>query len=241
MIALLGSPVVVFFLLGISLLAIAVPLWRVWRVYDGAPTRRQIDASDAGLQPPPELMPYLSTLMRLGFRRLGEAQLDIPGVRALTLAATGQPRIVGEQTTRHTIFVFVDRDGSVVAETGVVPGAPLMTSFNTIYSDGSVVETMYPRGETIDDPDFHSGHSKHSLDRAYDDQHSVMDRWRREHGAPRMISTMADYLRADADYRDRFAKRKLRGPLLRRQILPTALMTAGIIALAALILLRWPG
>ncbi len=238
--ALLGSPLVVVFFLGVTLLAIAVPLWRVWRVYDGSSTRRPFDASDAGLQPPPELMPYLSTLMRLGFHRLGEAQLDIPGVRAVTLTATGEPRIVGDQTTRHTIFVFVDGDGTVVAETGVVPRAPLLASLNSIYPDGSVVETMYPRGETIDDKDFHSGHSKHSLERAYDDQRGVMDRWRREHGAPRVISTMADYLRADADYRDRFAKRKLRGPLVRRQLLPTALITAGIVALAAIMLLRWP-
>jgi hypothetical protein len=239
-IALLGSPLVVVFLLGATLLAVAVPLWRAWRVYDGSSTRRPFDASGAGLQPPPELVPCLSALMRLGFHRLGEAQLDIPGVRAVTLTATGEPRIAGEPTTRHTIFVFVDNDGTVVAETGVVPHAPLLTSFNSVYPDGSVVETMYPRGETIDHADFHSGHSKHSLDRAYHDQRGVMDRWRWEHGAPRVISTMSDYLRADADYRDRFAKRKLRGPMLRRQILPTALLTAGIVALAAIMLLRWP-
>jgi len=158
----------------------------------------------------------------------------------VTLTATGEPRNLGDQTTRHTIFVFVDGDATVVAETGVVPRAPLLASLNSVYPDRSVVETMYPRGETIEDKDFHSGHSKHSLERAYDDQRGVMDRWRREHGAPRAISTMADYLRADADYRDRFAKRKLRGPLVRRQLLPTALITAGIVALAAIMLLRWP-
>ena len=31
---------------------------------------------------------------------------------------------------------------------------------------------------------------------------------------------MADYLRADADYRERFAKRKLRRPFLLYQVLP---------------------
>ena len=51
---------------------------------------------------------------------------------------------------------------------------------------------------------------------------------------------MADYLRTDAQYRERFSKRKLRGPLLRRQILPALALGAVIVALALSMLLRWP-
>jgi len=237
---LLGSPLIIVAALAVTLLAIAVPLWRVWQVYAGAATRRSFDASTLALQPPPDLQPNLSTLMRLGFRRLGEAQLDVPGYRAVQLTATAQPRIVGERTDHHTIFVFVDADGTVMAETGVVPGAPILVSLNSVYPDGTVVETMYPRGESIHDADFHSGHNTHSLERAYDDQRRQMDGWRADHGEPRVISTMADYLRADADYRVRFAKRKLRGPLIRRQILPVLVLSIAIVALALSMLLRWP-
>lgn len=238
--SILFSPLVILFAAGVTLLAIAVPLWRMIGVYRGSNTRRPFDASDLGLQPTADLAPTISALMRLGFRRLGEAQLDLPGFRAVELTATGQPQVSGTATDRHTVFVMVDADGTVMAETGHVPGAPIMVSLNSAFADGTVVETMYPRGESIHDDDFHSGHNTRSLDRAYDDQRVEMDRWRLRHGRPRQIDTMADYLRADAEYRERFARRKLRRPFLLRQILPSVVIAAIIVLLALSMLLRWP-
>jgi hypothetical protein len=237
----IGSPLVILFFLAVTLLAIGVPLWRMIQIYGGSNTRRPFDVSSAGLQPPAELMPMLSGLMRLGFKRVGEAGIVLPGTQSVQLSATGSPRIDGQARAHHTIFVMVDADGTVVAETGQVPGVPIIVSLNSIFADGTVVETMYPRGESIHDPDFHSGHNSHSLDQAYDDQRVEMNRWRMRHGSPRVISTMADYLRADAEYRDRFAKRKLRGPLLRRQVIPTVLVAVAIVAIALSMLFRWPG
>ena len=238
---LLLSPLIVIASAGVVLLAIGVPLWRMWRVYSGASTRRPFDSSDAGIQPPERVVAMIAELMRLGFRRLGEAQLDLPGMRSVELTATGQPGVAGAAVNRHTVFVMVDADGTVIAETGEVPHAPILVSLNSAYSDGSVVETMYPRGESIHDADFHSGHNTESLDRAYSDQRTEMDRWRMRHGAPRAISTMADYLRADAEYRERFSRRKLRGPLIRRQLLPAAVVVVIVVAVAVSTLLRWPG
>lgn len=237
---LFGSPWVIVLAAAVTLVAIAVPVWRVWRVYAGSSSRRPFDASSAGLVPPAKVVPIIASLMRLGFRRLGEAQLDLPGFRAVELTATAQPRITGENVTRHTVFVMVDADGTVVAETGQLPHVPMLVSFNTAFADSTVVETMYPRGESIHDADFHSGHNTQSLDRAYDDQRVEMNRWRLRHGTPRVISTMADYLRADAGYRERFAQRKLRGPFIRRQVLPAAVVVLGVVALAVFALLRWP-
>jgi hypothetical protein len=185
-------------------------------------------------------MPTISALMRLGFRRLGEAGLVLPGTQAVQLTGTGMPRIEGESRAHHTIFVMVDAGRTVVAETGRVPGVAILVSLNSAFADGTVVETMYPRGESIHDPDFHSGYNSHSLTQAYDDQLLEMNRWKMRHGSPRMVSTMADYLRGDAEYRDRFAKRKLRGPLLRRQIVPAALIAMAVFAIALFTLLRWP-
>ena len=234
------NPLVIVFAAGVTLLAIAVPMWRMWRVYAGSASRRPFDASAAGLVPPRDVVPIIGALIRLGFHRLGEAQLDLPGVRSTELTATAEPRITGQSTTRHTIFVMVDPDGTVLAETGQIPGVPILVSFNSIYSDRSVVETMYPRGESIHDPDFHSGHNTQNLDRAYDDQRVEMNRWRLRHGTPRTMSTMADYLRADAEYRERFSRRKLRRPFIVKQVLPTAVVAIVVIAVAAFVLLRWP-
>jgi hypothetical protein len=220
---LLGSPLFPLLVLGFFVIVAARPLWRMWNVYAGAPTRRQFDASELGLQPPSELWPYLSELLRLGFRRLGEAQLDVTGIRAADVASTNEQSGVG-RPDRHTVFAFVDADATVMAETTAVPHAPTLLSFSTIFADGTVVETMYPRGESIHDPDFHSGHNKHSLESAFADQRAEIDRWRMHHGSPRVISNMADYLRADADYRERFAKRKLRRPFLLYQVLPVVVV-----------------
>jgi hypothetical protein len=180
-------------------------------------------------------------LVRLGFTRLGEAQLDLPGFRAVQLTATGDPRVAGPATSRHAIFVLVDAERTVVAETGQVPGAPVIVSLNSIFADSTVVETLYPRGESIDDPDFHSGHNSHSLDAAYRDQLTHVARWTNSHGAARVCSSIADYLRADAVYRERYAKRTLRGPLIRRQLLPAALVVLLVVGFAVVALSNWPG
>jgi hypothetical protein len=216
---LLGSPLLPLLFLGFFVIFMARPLWHIWNVYAGAPTRRQFDASELGLQPPADLWPYLSELLRLGFRRLGESQVDVEGIRAADIAST-KDRSGGGRPDRHTVFVFVDTDSTVMAETGLVPQGPKLLSFSTTFADGTVVETMYPRGESIHDADFHSGHNKHSVEAALIDQRAEIDRWRMHHGSPRVISNMADYLRADADYRERFAKRKLRRPFLLYQVLP---------------------
>jgi hypothetical protein len=236
----LGSPLVIVIAAGVTLLALAVPLVRMIQIYAGVDKRRPFDVSSAGLTPPPELVPTISALMRLGFKRVGEAGLVLPGTKAVALSATGSPRLEGESSAHHTIFVMVDGGATVVAETGQVPGVPILVSLNSAFGDGSVVETMYPRGESIDDPDFHSGHNSVSLEAAYMDQLTEIRRWTMRHGSPRLVGNMGDYLRTDAEYRDRFAKRKLRGPLLRRQIGPAALIAMAVFAIALYMLLRWP-
>lgn len=218
----------IFVLAGALLLALALPLWRILLVYRDAPSRRPFDASSLGLRPPPHIEPLMGGLVRLGFRRLGEAQIVLPG------SSAGVP--FGR--SRAAVFVLVDGDGTVVAEMTDLPGIKPVVSLSSAFADGTVVETMYPIGESIDDGDFHSGHNRQSLDAAYDDQRVQMNRWRMRHGSPRVFSTMSDYLTADAEYRDRFAKRKLRGPLIRKQILPTVLIAA-VVIIGSVVLLNW--
>jgi len=238
--SLLGSPLIILAAAAATLIAIAVPLWRMWQVYDGAASRRPFDASGAGLQPTTRVAEQLATLSQLGFTRLGEAQLDLPGQRAVQMTATGSVRVEGPARDRHTIFVLVDQERTIVAETGDVPGVPVLVSLNSAFADSTVVETMFPRGESIDDPDFHSGHNSHSLSRAYDDQRRHIDGWRASHGEPLAVTNMADYLRGDAAYRERYARRKLRGPLIRRQVVPAAIGLLVVLVIVALMLWNWP-
>jgi hypothetical protein len=51
---------------------------------------------------------------------------------------------------------------------------------------------------------------------------------------------MSDYFRADAEYRERFARRKLRGPLIRRQLVPAAIVVIAVVGLTVAALLHWP-
>jgi hypothetical protein len=138
------------------------------------------------------------------------------------------------------VFAFIDEGATVMAETGLVRGGPTLISFNTTFADGSVVETMYPRGESIHDPDFHSGHNSVSLAAAYAEQQLEIDRWRMHHGTPRLIHDMADYLRADADYRERFSKRKLRRPFLLYQLLPIVLVVGVVLVVLSILAGFWP-
>jgi hypothetical protein len=236
----LGTPLVLLIFLGTIAVFVARPLWQVWNVYAGAPKRRQFDASALGLQPPAELWPLLSELLRLGFKRLGEAQLDIAGIRAVEVSATVSPYDANRARDRHTVFAFIDESATVMAETGLVRGGPMVISFNAVFADGTVVETMYPRGESIHDPDFHSGHNKQSMEAALFDQRAEMDRWRMHHGSPRVINNMSDYLRADAEYRERFAKRKLWRPLVRYQIVPTFVAIGALMVVVWLLSDFWP-
>ena len=237
---LMTGPFPMLFFIGVALLALAVPLWRTVTVYSGVNRRRPFDSSNLGLQPTGELGEVVEALRRLGFERLGEAQLDVPGVRAVELTASGHPRVSGSPVDRHTVFVMVDSGRTVVGEVSQVPHNRPQVSLNSIFGDASVVETMYPRGESIHDHDLHSGHNTRSLDRAYDDQRIEVDRWRLRHGPPRPINSMADYLRADATYREHYAKRTLRGPLIRRQLIPAAIAVAVVFVVAVALFTRWP-
>jgi hypothetical protein len=237
---LLSSPLIVVFALAVTLLAVVVPLTQVLRTYLGVDRRRPMDASDLHLAPPQPLRPLVSRLESIGFARLGEVQLELPGRKLVQLSPTGWPVVTGPEVARDTAWLFIDPSATIVAEAVSVEGVKPLIAFSTMFADGSVVETMYPLGESIDDPDFHSGHVSYSLETAFDEQRLHVDRWRMRHGTPRPVASMGDYLRIDAEYRERFAKRKLRGPLVRRQLIPALVVSVVVVAVAAYFFTHWP-
>jgi hypothetical protein len=237
---LIGSPLVVVVAALVTLLAIAVPVRRMLIVYRGADSRRPVDVSHLAIEPTAELAALLARLVALGFRRVGETSLRLPGLQLVQLTETGSPVLTGPAIAHQASFVLVDDSGTIVAEAVHVESTEPLLSLTTTFADGSVVETMHPLGEAIDDPDFHSGRVAASVGDALVEQRAIVGRWPATHGAPWTVATMADHLRADANYRRRFARRMLRGPLVRRQLVPAAIMAALVIAVAGVLLARWP-
>jgi hypothetical protein len=224
---------------GVMLLVGVVPLAVMIRVYRGADSRRPVDATVRAVPPPAGVRQLVDALAALGFRRLGEYELELPGSfllrpphRSAGGTAPGRPV--------HMCWVFVDAEGTTVAEVAPLGDAENdggLVGLTTTMRDGAVVETMFPRGERIERPDFHSGHVRTSVAAAYDEHRLHLGRLRR-HGRPRAVVSMRDMLRDDAVYRERFAKRKLRGPLLRYQVLPAAGVACAAIGLAVYALER---
>lgn len=240
--SLIGSPWLVVAAAAITILALVVPLQGMIATYRGSDRRRPVDVTSRGYAAPAELGPILGRLFALGFQRLGEAQLGVPGIRAVELEESGMPQVTGARTNQHVTWILADSTGMVTAEVVAIPGVVPLVSLSTGFSDGSVVETMYPIGERIDTLDFHSGHVTQGVDEAYSEQQMQIARWRGRgiHGYPRVTLSMADYLRADAAYRQRFAKRKLRGVLVRKQLVPALVFGAIVLMFAMVALARWP-
>ena len=201
---------------------IAVQVAAMISLYRSSASRRPRNVSDERREPPAKVAPLIADLVTLGFERLGELELTLPGV-------TGVDPLLRRQRS-HTIWVLIDRQDTTVADVG--PVGPTV-NLNSTLADGSVVETTYPRGPQIDDTDLWSGHVSTSLADAYHAQRVALDRRVDTHGQPQEIHNIADCLRLDASYRERFAKRVLRRPLITTILIPTAVAIAAAIVATA--------
>jgi hypothetical protein len=203
-------------LVGGGILFQAYATWRGWQIVRGARQRRPRDATgQAGLLPA-ELGKWHDELRALGFSRLGEVAIDLPG--------EGRP---------HYSWVLVDESGTVEVEL-VTAGAPLL-SFVTTFGDGAAVQTMLPRGESIRRDDFASIVERGSLAAAVDRHRAEVAAFAARHGRPLLVRTMADHLRHDVTYRERHAHRFLMPPFLRetgKGWLVLAIAAAGVLYLA---------
>jgi hypothetical protein len=62
-----------------------------------------------------------------------------------------------------------------------------------------------------------------NLTDAYEAQRAALDRRVQSGGRPREVHSIADYLALDANYRQRFARRALRRPLIRNAFIPAGI------------------
>ncbi len=111
----------------------------------GAGKRRSEDISDPALPVAPELKYSIDALTKLGFSRLGEVQVKIPGGR------TAGSRI------------FISKNKKVFAE--LTEGRIVL--FASVFPDDAVVETGFPVGENIHSADFRSHTVTTDMEQAY--------------------------------------------------------------------------
>jgi hypothetical protein len=183
-------------------------------LYWGARRRRGDDVTTRGFTPPESLKPTIEALERIGFTRLGEAQTKLPF-----------------QQLPNTEWVLVCQDQDTLAEVVLAGGGPYV-QLQSAFPDDAALETGYPYGEKIETPEFSSGFEKTSLPEAVRVHQTRQEAFATAHGAPRKFTDMAGYLAWDALYRRKYARRKLRDPILRVHVIPfitefTALLFVG--------------
>jgi hypothetical protein len=215
-----------FFFIGLLIISICFVVlsnrgragWETIRISTGAKKRRSTDISGEAAALPPELKFPVETLTQLGFSRLGELQVAVPGGGAV----------------RSRIYISVEkRIIAELAETGN------LAVFYSVFPDNAVVETGHPIGENFDARDFRSHTVVGGLEQAYRHQVEQVEDFASGHGAPRVVATMAEYLDLEAMYRGRHVARKMRRHT-RLALLEVAALAFGVLALLAAIV-YWLG
>lgn len=117
----------------------------------------------------------------------------------------------------------------------VVPVAGLGTlvAGYSSFDDGTWVQTMFPRGESITRRDFFTSFVSTNLTEMLAAHRRQVATLRSAHGTPRSIRTMADTLRMDAEYRTRHG-----GVTLRRltfRLITPALAAAALAVISFLL------
>lgn len=186
-VALLG----LFVLLGAVLLVQARRAWRTKLMNLHAKDRRPRDVSSEGRQPGRAAGELIGRLDGLGFRRLGETELTLPEIG---LTATS--------------WVRLDAPGTTTAEVVEVAG-PGMAALISTFGDGAQLNTSYPIGDRIRDPDLRCARVSTSVADAYAFHRREIDDFGAAHGAPLPIAGMVDFLRREVAGRQRYSQRIL--------------------------------
>jgi hypothetical protein len=193
------------------------PAWRTWRIYSGVRKRRLADAGPLEIPAPAAVHDVRHALEALGFSRIGERFLRLPGTPIRYEWNMGEPS--GET---YISIVPVTTVGAIVA-------------FYTSFDDSTWIQTNFPRGAIVDRPGFQASFVPTSLEDALATHRAQVARLRGSHGAPRQVRTMADTLRMDDDFRTHHGGLTLR-PLTIRLITP-AIASALLALISGLLLL----
>ncbi len=152
----------------------------------GAKNRQPIDVSHLLIPPLPADQKNIEELEALGFRRLGEIQINSPF----------RPPITG--------WVFAHVENRIQAE-----AAGRRIGFSTYFQEKTLVVTDFPNGEHIETPNYQSHTIVTSIPDAYHYHLQQIERFSQKYGSPHPVRTMTDYLRWEVVGRKNYAMRKL--------------------------------
>lgn len=193
------------------------PAWQAWQILAGVRKRRLADAGPLAIPPPPAVAERLEELWALGFSRIGERSVRLPGT------PVRYEWDVGEESAEA--FAVVVPLGTVRTIVG----------FYSSFDDSTWVQTNFPRGSVVDRPGFQASFVTTSLTEALAAHRAAVARLRAAHGEPRQIRTMADLLRMDADFRTHHGGLTLR-PLTIKLVTP-AIAAALLAVICGLLLI----
>jgi hypothetical protein len=180
----------------------------------GVAKRRPIDISHLSIQPSIKLQSTMDHLVKLGFSQVGIIRVKISSIQNLDA------------------WILISLDRAVQAElTEITPNA---AGFTTVYDDHAFLETGFPYGENIEWPDYRSHTIASNIEDAYHHQVQQMDVFNKKHGVPHKIETISDYLFWDAEFRQRFARKKMSRLMWYGVLGIVALGYGGIFALGTL-------
>ena len=209
-------------LIGIAVVggAVAFQLYGTYRglqIARGARARRPYGATGRAGLLAPQLGQWHDELRALGFERLGEVGIDLPG-----------------ESKPHYSWILVDDTRTVEVELVGDERIPPLAGFVSTFGDGGAVQTMFPHGESIRRDDFVSVVERDSLAAAVDLHRREVETFSARHGRPFPVNTMVEHLRHDATFRERHAVAFLMQGLVRGSI--KAWLVIGVMAAAVLYL-----
>jgi hypothetical protein len=171
-----------------------IQIWNSYQIAFEIETQTINDISFWHKEPPASIQKPILELQSLGFERLGEFDVEMPG----------QPEPIAD-------WVFNNDDGSIVAEIVSLGSEhlPFMLEFWTFFKGTRQVETYYPVGGNIRDTDFHFVGISDSIDAAYHYHIRQVGRFTEQYGEPMPVNSMERYFKLDRIQRKAFASRKL--------------------------------
>jgi hypothetical protein len=171
--------------------------WRVTQIYAGIRSRRLEDGSAIAPPPPAGVARLGDGLAQIGFRRIGERTLVLPGV-----GRRFEWNLVDESTTTYAALVPVATSPL---------GARL--SCYSAFADGAFVATSFPDGSVVQRDDLWTGPAGRTPAECVEEHRRRVSEFASRHGAPLRNQTMTDLLDRDATYRQRHG-----GATLRRRV-----------------------
>lgn len=184
--------------------------------YLNAPSAHVQDRSSLNVPPPRPTTELVDELGRLGFTRLGEAGI----------AGSSQRGPV-------QVWYYVDRDHSTVAGVFAIGGLLGHALVYSWFGDEAVVVTGHRRGEEIDEPNFRFRVIDGTLTDTYRQHLASLPEFSTRFGRPRHLDDMAEVLRLDSHYNQKFARRRLRRALIQSMLRPLVVTYAVAVLFAA--------